>query len=265
MSHAPLHRAASPSEARSEVAVRAYRGVWRLLAVWFKLPQEPPSLPIAPGDVADSFHPSPAFLRYLKFRFWIALLIIDVVLVVLWIAATVALYFANLTWVAVILAPVALAIIVVPDIVAYVAIHLRFDTTWYVMSRRSLRVRQGVWSIRELTLTFENVQNVRVVQGPLQRFFGLATVMVETAGGGSVQAQGQPVKLGHHALIEGLTNAQEIRDLILARVTASRSAGIGDDRVPVEAPMVSRDFTMTSEQLAVLRAIRDELRAAAAA
>ena len=80
-----------------------------------------------------------------------------------------------------------------------------------------------------------------------------------------MQAQGQPVKLGHHALIEGLTNAQEIRDLILARVTASRSAGIGDDRVPVEAPMVSRDLTMTSEQLAVLRAIRDELRAAAAA
>ena len=67
------------------------------------------------------------------------------------------------------------------------ALHLRFDTTWYVMTERSLRIRRGIWVIREMTITFENVQNVKVQQGPLQRFFGISSLVVETAGGGSAE------------------------------------------------------------------------------
>jgi uncharacterized membrane protein YdbT with pleckstrin-like domain len=44
---------------------------------------------------------------------------------------------------------------------AYIAIHLRYDTTWYVHGDRSLRIRRGIWVIHETTLTFENIQNVK--------------------------------------------------------------------------------------------------------
>jgi membrane protein YdbS with pleckstrin-like domain len=88
----------------------------------------------------------------------------------------------------------ALVVIVLPDIIAYVAIHLRYDTTWYVLSSRSLRIRRGVWVIHETTLTFENIQNVSVDSGPLEQWFGIANVMVDTAGGGlSKDKEGKPM------------------------------------------------------------------------
>ena len=63
-----------------------------------------------------------------------------------------------------------------PDVFAYVGIHLRYDTTWYVLTDRSLRIRRGILTIHETTISFENVQNVEVRQGPLQRYFGIADV-----------------------------------------------------------------------------------------
>src|SRR5262252_829179 len=76
-------------------------------------------------------------------------------LLIAWLAITAASFRIGL-----LLAPLALAVMVLPDIVAYVAIHLRYDTTWYVLTHRSLRIRRGIWVIHETTITFENVQNV---------------------------------------------------------------------------------------------------------
>ena len=58
-----------------------------------------------------------------------------------------------------------LALMVLPDIFAYVGIHLRYDTTWYVLTDRSLRIRRGIMTIHETTISFENVQNVEVRRG----------------------------------------------------------------------------------------------------
>ena len=82
------------------------------------------------------------------------------------------------------------------------------------MSDRSLRIRRGIWVIHETTLTFENVQNVSVRQGPLQRYFGIANLLLETAGGGQSQAgpQGMQTTAAHHGLIEGVADAQPIGD-----------------------------------------------------
>ena len=67
---------------------------------------------------------------------------------------------------------------------ADIAIHLRYDTTWYVLSDRSMRIRCGILNIYETTITYENIQNVSIHQGPLQRYDGFSDVHVETAGGG---------------------------------------------------------------------------------
>lgn len=128
----------------------------------------------------DSFRSSPGFFRYLKFKFWVVLTLIDVLIIVLWLILTVFKPLAGL-----VLAPVVLAIVFVPDIFAYLATHLRYDTTWYVMTERSLHIRRGIWIINEITIAFENIQNVTIKQGPLQRFFGISDILVQTAGGGS--------------------------------------------------------------------------------
>ena len=232
-----------------------YGGVWGVLTRWFRVPDRPPTLPTRPGERAESFRPAPGFLRLLKLQFWIALAAIDLAIFVGWLALTIA-----VPVVGIVLAPVALAIAVLPDVVAYVAIHLRYDTTWYVMTNRSLRIRRGIWVIGETTFTFENVQNVAVRQGPIQRLFGIADVTIETAGGGggaSQEGHGSSSMAAHQGLIEGIADAPRIRDLIMARLRDSRTAGLGDehDKATTATP------TWTPAHLAALVEIRDAARA----
>jgi membrane protein YdbS with pleckstrin-like domain len=143
--------------------------------------------------------------------------------------------------------------------VAYIALQLRFDTTWYVMSGRSLRIRRGIWLIRETTITFENVQNVELKQGPLQRHFGFSNLVVQTAGGG-----GAPTRKGHaetnphEGLIEGLADATRIRDMIMSRVRRSRRAGLGDEHPEMSAPS-GGGVGWSPAHVEALRAIRDEV------
>ena len=231
-----------------ETTAWIYRGIWGVLTQWFRVPADPPSLPAGPGEQVRSFRPSNGFLRYLKLHFWFFLVVVDVAIVIGWIALL-----GIRPVIALALAPVALAIAVLPDIVAYIAIHLRYDTTWYVFTERSMRIRRGIWVIHETTITFENIQNVSVGSGPLERFFGIANVIVDTAGGGKSEksSHGKQTANFHQGLIEGVDNADEIRNLLLSRLRKSQSAGLGDE--------AHGTLEWSAEHIGVLREIRDEL------
>ena len=235
-----------------------YRGIWGALVNLFRVPDQPPTLPAESGQFMLSFQPADGFLRYLKFWFWIVLPLADIVFTAAYLAAAFALWIAGYWWIALLLLPVALFIIIVPDIVVYIGIHLKYDTTWYVMTDRSLRIRHGIWVIHETTITFENVQNLKVQQGPLQRHYGIANLVVETAGAGSNPHQKGAGSVGNRGIVEGIANAHEIRDRILARLRQSRSAGLGDDLHEGESAMKSSAWT--ADHLAALRDIRDEVR-----
>ncbi len=243
----------APDGAVDRAAAWVYRGVWGALVQYLRVPDRPPSLPAAgPGAVVRSFQPSLGFLRYLKFWFWLFFAIMDVVILGLW-----ALIMVNSRlWGFITLGP-ALFLAFAPDIVAYIAIHVRYDTTWYVMTDRSLRIRRGVWTINETTATFENVQNIRVEQGPLERYFGIGRVVVETAAAGSAGPHGGST--GSQAVIEGISNAPAIRDQIMLRVAQSKSAGLGDE--DLRADRASTGAGWTTAHVEALRAIRDEIRA----
>jgi membrane protein YdbS with pleckstrin-like domain len=106
----------------------------------------------------------------------------------------------------------------------YVTMRLDYELRWYVLTDRSLMIREGVWNTKEITLTYANAQNVRVTQGPLERLFGFSTVEVETAGGGSAENGMTP----HRARLTGLARPHELRDLILDGVRRVGTAGLGD-------------------------------------
>ena len=204
-----------------------YGGVWGVLTSYFCLPNGPPVLPSMEGEVVEAMRPSVAYLNYRKFFFWFGLFAIDIVLFVLWGLFT---YWWPLG--GLLTAPIWLFVIVVPDIIAYIAIHLRYDTTWYVFTDRSMRIRRGIWNICETTITFENIQNVHISQGPVQRWFGFANLMVMTAGGGGTGHEGATMG-SHLGLMEGLSNAAELRERILAR--SQLNTGLGDERASGEA------------------------------
>src|SRR5262245_61529292 len=238
---------------RVEAAAETFYGhLWNILESWFKVPKDPPELPAESLDDVKSFRPAPGFLRYLKFLFWLVLVLIDGTILLVWFVI-----FVAVPWLGALLALPAAAVAILPDIIAYVAIHLRYDTTWYVIGRRSLRIRRGIWIINETTITFENVQNIHITQGPVQRIFGIADLIVETAGGGSAKgAHGETLSNAHVGMIEGIDNAEELRTLILGRLRQSRSAGLGDEDHAEHYPCNG----FSAEQLAVLREIRDTAR-----
>ena len=233
-----------------------YRGVWASVVGFFKVPEEPSTLPAA-GEPVRSLRPSPGYLRYLKFLFWVALIPGDILPVVGWIAVSVAVPVLG-----VVLAVPFLALMVLPDVFAYVGIHLRYDTTWYVLTDRSLRIRRGIMTIHETTISFENVQNVEVTQGPLQRYFGIADVLVTTAGGGvASHGKGQTSSLGaHKGILQGLDDAEAVRNQILASVDRTRSAGLGDEHQKHLLPAPAAGSGLSERHVSVLREIRDSVR-----
>ena len=235
-----------------------YTGIWAVLVRWFLVPHDPPTLPVGPGDKVVSFQPAPAFLKYLKFWFWIAMILSDTAFTVGYVALAATLVVSGFWWLALSLLPLAIMLIVGPDIPVFIGLHLRYDTTWYVMSERSLRIRSGLWVIQETTITFENVQNVRVIQGPLQRHFGIASVIVETAGG-STGGKHEHAGAGHQGIIEGVTqeDAARLRDVILAKLRVSSTAGLGDEEHHLLAPGAATAWS--PQHIALLREIRNDL------
>ncbi len=147
--------------------------------------------------------------------------------------------------------------------VSYTVLRLDYEQRWYMVTDRSLRIRSGVWSVGEMTMSFANLQQVTVTQGPIQRWLGLADLRVESAGGGG----GQP---GHprasHSLhvgcFHGVGNASEIRDLILERLRQYRATGLGDPEelsapgLNFSAPPTPATVAAAREALAAARALR---------
>lgn len=120
-------------------------------------------------------------------------------------------------------------------VVSWTLMRLRYELHWYMVTDRSLRIREGVTRVREMTLSFANIQQIVVRQGPLQRLLGLADVVVTTAGGGGMPT-GEPRASGHRdpaepchvGVLASVDNADAIRDLMLERLRHLRSSGLGD-------------------------------------
>lgn len=111
----------------------------------------------------------------------------------------------------------------------YFSRRLDFELRWYIVTDRSLRIRSGIVSVREMTMTFANIQDLRVRSGPLQKLLGLADLEVRSAGGGSGP---HGTAKGHVGRFEGVDNADFIRDLVADRLRRYKDSGLGDPHEP---------------------------------
>jgi uncharacterized membrane protein YdbT with pleckstrin-like domain len=139
-------------------------------------------------------------------------------------------------------------------------VMLDFRYRWYMITDRSLRIREGIWKVQERTMTFSNVQNVTIRQGPVQRLLGIADLRVQTAGGGgkaegeSEQGSGDHLHVGY---FRGVANAGEIRDAVLTQLRRLRSSGLGDPEEPVSAePVPDTDRSVLEAAVELLRETR---------
>jgi putative membrane protein len=77
--------------------------------------------------------------------------------------------------------PAALLLLAMP--LALAVALLRPGRHRYALAETSVQVTRGVLTRRDWTVPYANVQTVTVRRGPLQRWLGLATVRIDTAGG----------------------------------------------------------------------------------
>jgi len=133
--------------------------------------------------------------------------------------------------------------------------RLNYELRWYIVTDRCLRVRSGVMNVHEITTTFANIQEVRLSSGPLQKLLGLADVEVHSAGGGA----GKGSSGGHVARFDGVDNASEIRDFILARLRQYRDSGLGEKDGTRPADSGQGAVAAAQAVLAEARALRTTL------
>lgn len=237
-----------------------YESLKRLALSILKVPADAPEEPTGTHDSVVVFRASPRYLAYLLIPMWIGVAVTSTALMGVASVAAVALYMKGLAWIGAVVWMVGLAVIIVKATAFYVTTRLNYEMRWYIVTDRSLRIREGVWLVREVTLTYANVQNLNVTQGPLQRYFGISDLIVETAGGGASGPQAaQSMMLGHHGVLRGIENAKEVRDRIQALLRAYRAAGLGDpDDKHAAVPAPAQADSGSDELLTVLRGMRDE-------
>jgi membrane protein YdbS with pleckstrin-like domain len=210
----------------------------RWLLQLLRVPAEPAPPPGNP-DVLQTFRASPAYLRYSLVAWALAqagalAAIIFGYLMLRFARVNVGSFVLDFG----LLEQIALAGFVAQLPFSYALVRLNFELRWYILSDRSLRIRHGILSVREQTMTFANIQNISIRQNPLQRIFGIASVVVRAAGGGSGAKQpGQ--QDSHEAMFEGVDNAEHIRHVIRERIRMHRDSGLGDpdERSALPAPV----------------------------
>jgi membrane protein YdbS with pleckstrin-like domain len=218
-----------------------------------KAPTRPPDAPAGSHGEIQIYRASPRFLRYRLLIFWI---IVSLNWLIPWGFLAVGLI--NNETAPVVAGIVLAAILLVVQFCFYFAVRIDYDMRYYIVTDRSLRIREGAFIVKEKTISFANVQNLRVVQGPIMRLFGIWHLKVDTAGGGSsrdANAQG----VAHRVQMAGIETAHEVRDRIrghLRRHSASTGLGDLDD--------VEDDATLPASAGAFLEALRELQRATAA-
>lgn len=212
-----------------------------LLVALFRVPDGPPEPPRGhAGPDVEVFQASPRYLAYRLLAFGLGAAI-----ALLAVGAGLLAALANGEEEAAFAAVLVGVFVVIVAGLVYVTVRIDYELRYYVVTDRSLRVREGAWVCRERTLTFANVQNLRVRQGPLQRLFSIWTLELETAGGGAASsAEARAGRAtGHQVSVVGVEDAHALRDRILAHLRARPGdSGLGDpdDRGAARAGLSGR-------------------------
>ena len=148
-----------------------------------------------------------------------------------------------------VLANVALPLAIVPYYFLYRTLRFRFDED-------GVSVSHGVFWRRETYLTYARIQDIHVTRNIFERWLGIGTVKIQTASGSA----------GATESIPGLTEFQDVRNYLYARMRGHRStipsgAAIGIDQLRGAHPPGGDARAVDARAVDALAGIRDELRA----
>ncbi len=125
-------------------------------------------------------------------------------------------------------------IALIPLICKYATLRYRFDDSGIAM-------QWGVLFRREIYLTYRRIQDIHLSRNLVQRWFGLATLSVQTASGSATPEMS----------MEGILEAEPLRDYLYATMRGAR----GESESEEDGPAASED-----KAFVLLTEIRDSMR-----
>ena len=106
-----------------------------------------------------------------------------------------------------------------------------FDNLYCELTTRALHFKKGVLFTTERTVPLDKIQDLTFKEGPLLRYFGLSSLMIETAGNSAAS-------MADMKLI-GIIDAPEFRQMVLEQrdeITYNRSSDSGT--TDIEHPLM---------------------------
>jgi putative membrane protein len=128
---------------------------------------------------------------------------------------------------------------------------IKFRTLRYRFDGEGVWRRQGLLWRSEVNITYRRIQDIHLTNGLLQRWFGLATVSIQSAAGSACPA----------IEIEGVLEAEALRDFLYTKMRGVRDHA-SEHAMPSRdaAPAAATSDGDGDEALALLTDIRDALR-----
>jgi membrane protein YdbS with pleckstrin-like domain len=139
-----------------------------------------------------------------------------------------------------------------------VFLYFRYHTLRYRFDDDGVSMGYGILFRREMHLTYARMQDIHLSQNVIERWLGIGSVTVQTAGSGE----------SGDLKIVGVRDFEAIRDYLYARmrgVREGRGAGAGGGVAAGGPTAAGAPAGAAGDSQELLAAIRDELRAAARA
>lgn len=109
--------------------------------------------------------------------------------------------------------PIVAAIAVIGWVAAYISIKLTFDHFTYELGGRDIVIREGLFTRKTTVIPYVMIQDISSERTPLERFFGLATLEIETAGSSRIASE---------TLLPGIANKDALIAEIMLKVTSAK-------------------------------------------
>jgi uncharacterized protein len=179
-----------------------------------------------PAILGEEFRPSERF-KSLYYTYFSA----AAILFVLWWLAPVALF-----------APVEvaaglLAIFVPILLFAVYWIPKYYATVTYKLTREEMTWRRGVWFKNTGIVSYNRITNIDITQGPVSRYFRIASLKIQTAGYSAANARSAEIRL------DGIEDFEGLREFIMQLVRG---------KVPVAVESYHKGASAAADDASVL-------------
>jgi membrane protein YdbS with pleckstrin-like domain len=129
--------------------------------------------------------------------------------------------------------------------VVLVILYFRYHTMRYKFDAEGIHMSWGILMHHEIMLNYSRIQDIHLRSNVVERWLGLARIVVQTAAGSS----------GSEMTLEGLTDHVAMRDFLYERMRGARHLQSSNDSPAAEQDELAQTLTLIAKELRAIRAL----------